>query len=167
MEKLNEVLLTQEKKFSWRAYCTKEATFGLGMAIFLVIFGQCTGLFLLMQFTAPIFRESGSNLDANDSAIIVSSMLIIGNVILILLVDRVGRKILLMTCTIGASISLTAFGIYCYLNDIIPDGSSYEWIPIFTFSLTVLLLTIGVSSIPFVLLTEILPPEVSSNEFKK
>lgn len=70
-----------------------EARLGLLMAVFLSIFVQFTGLFLLMQFAAPIFAQSGSNLAPNDAAIVTAGLQIVGNLIPMLLIDKFGRKV--------------------------------------------------------------------------
>lgn len=113
-----------------------------------------------MQFTAPVFAESGSSLDPNESAIIVAVLQILGNYLSVLLVDRVGRKVLLITSCYGVALTLGIFGLYSYLDKNGVDVIQYNWVPIFSFSAAVFVMSVGIVPIPFIIMTELLPPEI-------
>lgn len=130
------------------------------MAVFLAVFIQCTGVFILMQFTAPVFVESGSSIEPNDAAIVVAVLQILGTYISVLLIDRTGRKILLLFSCFGASLALFTFGTYTYFDRNGIQVNHHNWIPVVSLSLAIFILSIGVNTVPFVLLTEIFPPEI-------
>lgn len=60
----------------------------------LVWLNQFCGCFAMLNYTANIFAESGSNLSPNMSAIIVGVIQLFGAWISTFLVDRAGRKVL-------------------------------------------------------------------------
>lgn len=67
---------------------------------------------------------------------------------------------MLVSC-FGTAASLGALGAYSYLNQNGFDVSSYRWVPVVTFSAGIFLASIGILALPFLILAEILPPEVS------
>lgn len=54
-----------------------------------------TGHFVLMNYTASIFKYAGSALPPNESALIVASVQFIGNLCVPVLVELTGRKVIL------------------------------------------------------------------------
>lgn len=119
-----------------------------------------SGTFAMINYTSKIFAASGSTLDPNISSIIVASIQVFGVYGSTLLVDRIGRKTLLIFSTCGAFIGLLSLGIYSYLNETGYDLSSYNCIPLFSFSMFIFISCFGILPLPFIVLTEILPTEV-------
>lgn len=54
-------------------------------------------MFPCLTYTASIFDASGSNLAPNSATIIVGVFQLFGNYIATVFVDRVGRKVIMMT----------------------------------------------------------------------
>lgn len=48
----------------------------------------------MLNYTATIFKESGSNLTPNMSAIVIGTIQVIGTIISTSLVEKAGRKVL-------------------------------------------------------------------------
>lgn len=119
-----------------------------------------SGTFAMINYTANIFKASGSTLDPNISSIIIAVIQVLGVYGSTLLVDRIGRKTLLIFSTSGAFVGLTSLGIYSYLNDSGYDLTTYNWIPLISFSTFVFISCFGILPLPFIVLTEILPTEV-------
>lgn len=76
-----------------------------------------------------IFQATGSSLDPYSSSIICTALAVLGNLIQLFLVDRFGRKFLMITSFAISSICTAALGIYFYMfnND---SASNIEWLPI-------------------------------------
>lgn len=119
-----------------------------------------SGTFAMINYTASIFKESGSTLDPHTSSIIVAVIQILGVYGSTLLVDRIGRKTLLIFSTSGAFIGLISLGIFSYLNENGFDLTTYNCIPLLSFSFFVFISCFGILPLPFIVLTEILPAEV-------
>lgn len=85
---------------------------------------------------------------------------LVGCIISTGLVDKVGRKILLLVSLISVAIGLTALGMYSYLQEINIDVTDYTWVPVATLSFVFLMTAIGIYGLPFVLLAEVLPLNV-------
>lgn len=120
-----------------------------------------SGTFAMINYTSNIFAASGSTLDPNISSIIVATIQILGVYGSTLLVDRIGRKTLLIFSTSGAFIGLLSLGIYSYLNEAGYDLTSCNWIPLVSFSTFIFISCFGILPLPFIVLTEILPAEVN------
>lgn len=119
-----------------------------------------SGHFPLMQFTATIFKESGSSLPPNDSAIIVAVIQIIGSSMSVFLIDRIGRRPIMLTSCFGTAASLSAIGAYSYLDKRGYNVESLNWIPIVGYSSGIFLLTMGMIGLPPTIITEVIPAEV-------
>lgn len=120
-----------------------------------------SGTFAFVNYTANIFKESGSTIDPNVSSIIVAVIQIFGVYGSTVLVDRIGRKTLLIFSTSGAFVGLMSLGIYSYLNENGYDLTTCNWIPLISFSTFIFISCFGILPLPFIVLTEILPAEVT------
>ncbi|KAJ9595590.1 hypothetical protein L9F63_013211, partial [Diploptera punctata] len=72
----------------------------------------------------------------------------------------VGRRPLLITSTLGCSLSLGILGTYLYLNDKGFNISGFEWIPLTCLVSYILMLCLGLSPLPNVILGEVFPSNV-------
>ena len=121
---------------------------------------QFCGCFAMMTSTATIFKESGSNLSPNVSSIIVGGIQIIGSIFPTLLVERLGRKMMMGLSAYGASIGLSILGGYTFLKSEGYNMESFTWIPLATFSFVIFIVNWGVMTLPFMILNEISQPKV-------
>lgn len=107
-----------------------------------------------------MFRKSGSDFDANESTIIMGSVELVGAVLAVLLIDKIGRRILYMMSTTGAAIGLCAVGVYSYCVDDGYNMDGLNWIPVTFISIGLFSTTIGVTPVTVVLISEIMPLKV-------
>lgn len=114
----------------------------------------------MLNYTATIFEKAGSTLSPNMSAIIVGFIQIIGSYFSTVLVDRAGRKFCIAFSAGGTSFGLTILGTYIYLDMIGVDVSSFKWIPLVSFSFVIFIASWGVLTLPFLVLSEIMPEKV-------
>lgn len=96
---LNKLQLLQEKspsgdgKLCLADFTTITARKALLICLMLCSLNQLCGCFAMMNYTATIFQEAGSNLAPNSSAIIVGIIQLFGAYASTILVDRAGRKV--------------------------------------------------------------------------
>lgn len=117
----------------------------------------------MINYTANIFKASGSDLDPHFSSIVIAAIQILGVYGSTNLVDRIGRKTLLTFSTSGAFLGLLSLGIYSYLSENGFDLTDYYWVPLLSFSTFVFISCFGILPLPFIILTEILPTKASEN----
>lgn len=84
----------------------------------------------MTMHAAQVFIDSGAMFDANISAIILGFLQVVGIYASSILVDKVGRRILLGVSSFGAAISLFIFGTFSYLISQGLDLSVVDWIPV-------------------------------------
>lgn len=113
----------------------------------------------MSSYTQKVFIESGSSLSSNHSSIIVAAFQFLANCVAMVLVDKVGRKILITISTVGTSIGLICMG----LHDLHKEQlDAYRWIPIASFSTIIMMASIGILPLTFVVLSEIAPKKVGA-----
>lgn len=121
---------------------------------------QCSGTFAIMNYTATIFHESGSDLSPNTSSIIVAVIQLLGTYVSIVLVDKSGRKILLIISAAGTSLGLVVLGTYSYLSKNGYDVTGFGMVPILSLSFVIFIASIGIITLPFVVIAEVLPTKI-------
>lgn len=124
---------------------------------------QFCGALAIITYSANIFTESGSDLSPNVSSIIVALIQLTGTVVSFILVDNLGRKILLLISTIGTTAGLFSMGIFSFLQHSGHDLSELGSLPILSLSFTILFSSFGILPLPYVILAEVLPQKVSIN----
>lgn len=132
--------------------------FMIGVA--LILMHEFCGVFTMLNYTATIFRESGSTISPQFSAIIVGLIQLLGTYVATFLVDRLGRKVLLIVSAIGSSLCLACLGAYSYANSIGIDVKPYSWVSIASFSGMMFLAACGLIPLMFVVIAEVMPEKV-------
>nr|CAD7424470.1 unnamed protein product [Timema monikensis] len=102
---------------------------------------------------------SGSNLSPNLSTILTGSFLLIGVLIATFLIDKAGRKVLMIISDLIMFLCMAVLGGYFYLKNTGVDVENYGWVPLVSLSLHVFSLSLGVGSVPYVVIAEIFPPQ--------
>lgn len=121
---------------------------------------QFCGNFAIVNYAATIFAASGSQMDANVSTIILGVVQIVGTVSSAVLVDNLGRKPLYIVSSAGCVLGLATIGAFTFLHHAGIDLRAFDWVPVTSLSFVIFISSIGVVSLPFVVLTEILPPKI-------
>ncbi|XP_017011525.2 facilitated trehalose transporter Tret1 [Drosophila takahashii] len=128
----------------------------------LISFNQLCGCFAMLNYTAVIFEQAGSSLKPTIAAIIVGGIQLVGTYLSTLLVDKLGRKLLLLVSAVGIGLGQSAMGIYSYLQVTGYHVASFSWVPIAGFSFMLLLAAVGLLSLPFLVISEIMPQKIRS-----
>lgn len=138
---------------------------GAFLAITLIVFADLCGSFVIINFLTPIFAAAKIELDIYLSTIIVGVIQIVGSSVSTALVDRCGRRMLLMWSGLGTGICLSALAVYFYVLTI-PEQSELiqqvQWLPLLAIAGTILISTFGVTTLPFFILAELLPVKLRS-----
>ncbi|XP_037927514.1 facilitated trehalose transporter Tret1 [Teleopsis dalmanni] len=146
-----------DTKLTFKDFITKSALKSFCTAAVLLIATQGSGSFAFINYMTHIFAASGTNLSPNTSTIIMGVVQIFGVYAAILFVDRCGRKVLLLISTGGMSIGLTIFGLFTYFKPIDND-----WIPVAVMGFVIFIANIGVVTMTFVMLVELMPLKIRS-----
>ncbi|XP_045780681.1 facilitated trehalose transporter Tret1-like [Maniola jurtina] len=136
-------------------------------ALFIVvginILQHCSGIAPILFFASIIFDMAGSKIDASLSMIIIAEFQLIGTSISSVLIERAGRKKLLIISSANCSLSMFFLGLYFYLDHIgNPIVSGVRWLPLAILIVFFIGFECGLGIIPIVLMVEMFTSNVRS-----
>ncbi|XP_055545654.1 facilitated trehalose transporter Tret1-2 homolog isoform X1 [Wyeomyia smithii] len=149
-----------QDEITWADLSSRHARKAFLIGICLMAFNQFCGCFAMLNYTASVFAESGSSLTANMSAIVIGTIQMFGSYFSTVLVERAGRKLLLIVSGAGIAIGLAIFAAFSYIKSIGHDVTAYNWLPLVCFSTVIFVASLGVLTLPFVVLAEIMPQKI-------
>lgn len=138
----------------------RSARRGFFLGFILITLTCSSGAFVLLHYTVSIFQEAGSHLTPELSSIIVASLQLFGSYVATFLVDRAGRKLLIISSSFCVALVLILMGTYSVLNANGYNVKAFSWIPLVCLSLVVFLAANGSASLPYVVLCEVLTQKV-------
>lgn len=125
----------------------------------LMLFQQFSGINAVIFYTNNIFQSAGSDIDPALATIIVGIVQTIFTVISSLLIEKAGRKILLLQSCIIMGLCLIVLGIYFKLQADGVDVSSAGWLPLLCLVLFIISFSLGFGPIPWMMMAELFPVE--------
>lgn len=135
---------------------------GLGTAITLTIFSQCTASLPFVNYAVTIFDKSGTSLNSYFSSIMLATSLLLGSISSNVTADKLGRKLLNFISLVGAAIGLFAMSAYQYFNISGYDLSAYAWIPVACLSFVIFISSAGITPLAVVCSLECIPLKVQT-----
>jgi len=179
-----------EKKVSLGDWLEPSCIRPLLIAFTLMFFFQMSGINLMLMFAITIFGQVGQ-LDAFLSQILVGSALFASNTLTLVVAGKLPRRVMLLTCSLGLSVTLAIMGL-CYqlddweksckkeLQDLnscntsnatlcseesLRTSCSYGLglLPIITAMVYIFMFNIGYGSLVWMTATEILPAKIRSS----
>lgn len=150
----------QEPRITFQDLTTAHATKAFLIGVSLMALNQFCGCFAMLNYTASIFSESGSTLSANMSAIVIGSIQMVGSYLSTVLVERAGRKLLLIISAAGIAIGQGIFAGFSYAKSLGHNVDSFDWLPLVCFSFSIFIGSVGVLTLPFLVLAEVMPQKI-------
>lgn len=126
----------------------------------LMLFQQLSGINVVLSYMQSIFSASGTSIPADLSAIIVAVFQILTLLITVAIVDKLGRRILLLLSALGSCLSHAALGAFFFLQSLDYDVSSIFWLPIASLILFIVAFNLGFASIPWAVMGELFPANI-------
>jgi len=122
---------------------------------------QLSGINAVLFYTASIFDDANINMDANLAAILVGFFIFVATLISTFLIDKLGRRILLLTSYSSMFVCFLCMAIYFQIQANNPDGlSKWSILPVIFLCLYVFMNSIGAAPVAFVMMGEIFAPNV-------
>ncbi|CAK1540943.1 unnamed protein product [Leptosia nina] len=125
----------------------------------LMFFQQFSGINAVIFYTNQIFASAGSDIPAVIATIIVGVVQTIATYISSLLIERAGRRILLLQSCIIMGLCLIILGTYFKLQEDGANVSSVGWIPLVCLVLFIISFSLGFGPIPWMMMSELFPVE--------
>jgi len=131
------------------------------LMIALMLFQQFSGINAVIFYTSDIFESAGSDLSNSLSTIIVGIVQFIATCSSIFMIDKAGRKILLLVSSSVMCVSLVVLGVFFQLKD---NGKAdgLGWLPLICLMIFMVAFSIGYGPIPWLMLGELIPQKVKA-----
>lgn len=154
----SSVQQTTHKKLEFKnIFGSKSVRRGLMLCVGTTFVQQFSGINPVVSYLQPIFELSAVRLQPELASAIIGAVQIIMTTISSIIVDRLGRKILLLLSATGIYTSLTILGLYLYFN-----FASLNWLPILCLIIYMMSFNVGLSPIPWTLMGELFAPDIKS-----
>ncbi|KAI4461913.1 sugar transporter-like [Holotrichia oblita] len=140
---------------------SKKTTKSFIVALILVLSAQLCGIDIVLSLTQNIFESAVTSGDQAIPPIIIGAVQFITSFIAPAIVDRLGRKILLLISAAGVILSETFLGLYFYLQENQNNVENIAWIPLTTLILFIISYNVGLGPVPWTIMGEILPANLS------
>jgi len=129
------------------------------IALGVMIFQQLSGINAVIFYSGDIFKAAGSTLDPKVATIIVGVVQVVVTYISSTVVDRVGRKVLLLLSASIMGLCLAILGLYFCLKKG-DDVSSIGWLPLLCVTVYIVMFSLGFGPLPWLMMGEVFAPNV-------
>ncbi|XP_030372317.1 facilitated trehalose transporter Tret1-2 homolog isoform X2 [Scaptodrosophila lebanonensis] len=133
----------------------------LGISLGLMFFQQLCGINAVIFYSNQIFEDAQTGIEPTLSAILVGVMQVVATFVSTLVVDKLGRRILLLASGVVMALSTTAIGVYFYLQD--QDASSVSdlgWLPVASLCIFIIMFSIGYGPVPWLMMGELFATDI-------
>lgn len=145
----------------FRELFKREHSKAILISLGLMFFQQMSGINAVIFYTVSIFKDAGSTIDENLSTIIVGIVNFGATFVATVLIERLGRKILLYISGALMVITLGTLGTFFYVRTL-TDVTDFGWVPLVSFVVYVIGFSLGFGPIPWLMMGEILPGRIRS-----
>lgn len=159
-EELEQMKKDVERQMSERGtfkdlFCLESNRKALFVMIGIRSIQQFSGISAWSLFTQTIFIQAGGNISPLTATLVYIFTQLVMTTSGSVLLEKFGRKPLLLYSQIGAGIILNLGGIYFYLREMTNvDLSSITWIPLVVMVSFVVIYSVGLGTVPSLLLSE-------------
>jgi sugar porter (SP) family MFS transporter len=127
---------------------------GLGLAIF----QQLVGINTVIYYAPTILSYAGkSTSGAIGQTVFIGVTNLIGTIIAVLLLDKLGRRVFLLVGTAGLTVALVALGLFFHSTSI---ANNYGWLALGSLILYIASFAIGLGPVFWLMISEIFPLDV-------
>uniref|UniRef100_W5M2R0 Solute carrier family 2, facilitated glucose transporter member 8 n=1 Tax=Lepisosteus oculatus TaxID=7918 RepID=W5M2R0_LEPOC len=101
------------------------------IGVLLMLFQQLTGINAIMFYAETIFEEANFQKASSVATVIVAAIQVVFTALAALIMDRAGRKVLLVLSGLAMAVSTAVFGAYFKITSAAPtNGSSLSGVPL-------------------------------------
>lgn len=138
------------------------------IGVMLMVFQQMTGINAIMFYAENIFEQAHFK-ESDLASVIVGVIQVVFTGVAALIMDRAGRKVLLIISGVAMAISTTAFGVYFYMmsklhsTTLMLDAAAEEpnadlaWLALASMAVFIMGFALGWGPIPWLVMSEIFP----------
>ena len=153
---------TQEKGRPRDLIATQGTRRALIVVIGLIFIQQFGGIMAILSNAQDVFEITpGNTITSSECVIVVGGIQVLVSIGTVLLVDRLGRRLLLLVSTSGCAIALAVMGAYQYVHlrtDV--DTAAYDWLPLACVVVFLVSYYSGVGPLPIAMMGEMFPSNI-------
>lgn len=123
-------------------------------------FQQFTGVNCIVFYVEEIFLDAGGSVQGSNAAIMVGGAQLAACLVSTLVVDRAGRRPLLLISGTVMAACCTTLGAFFFMKSHGQDVSGLGWLPVASVCLYFIIFSLGFGPVPWVMLGELFAPEV-------
>ncbi|XP_012230915.2 facilitated trehalose transporter Tret1-like isoform X1 [Linepithema humile] len=128
----------------------------------LAAFQQMSGSQAIVQYAEIIFDEANANMEGKHLTMILGAIQVIFTIISMIIIDRIGRKPLLIISSIGSACSTAMVAAYFNLQHNHVDTSELGWLAATGVVMYIVMYSLGMASLFFTLGSELLATNVKA-----
>ncbi|XP_029943664.1 LOW QUALITY PROTEIN: solute carrier family 2, facilitated glucose transporter member 8-like [Salarias fasciatus] len=134
------------------------------IGVMLMVFQQMTGINAIMFYAENIFEQAHFK-ESDLASVIVGLIQVVFTAVAALIMDKAGRKVLLIISGVAMAVSTAAFGVYFYLveaQSAAGEGSHADlaWLALLSMAVFITGFALGWGPIPWLVMSEIFPVKV-------
>lgn len=129
------------------------------LGVFLMVFQQMTGINAIMFYAESIFEQAHFQ-NGDLGSVLVGVVQVLFTAVAAVIMDRAGRKLLLIISGSSMALSTAAFGVYFYLLEQPQPQTQLAWLALLSMGVFITGFALGWGPIPWLLMSEILPVKV-------
>jgi SP family facilitated glucose transporter-like MFS transporter 8 len=108
-----------------------------------------------------LFQDAGSDLEPSTATIIVGVIQVVATFISTLVVDRLGRRLLLLISDFVMAVCALLLGVFFYLKDVEKDDvTNLGWLPLTSVCVFIIVFSLGYGPIPWMMVGELFAPQI-------
>lgn len=125
---------------------------GLIISMGLMFFQQVSGINAVIFYTNAIFDAADTGISASLATIIIGVMQVLATFVSTMIVDRAGRRILLLISDSIMALCTLVLGIYFYLQQENPENvNNLGWLPILALVVFIVCFSLGFGPVPWIM----------------
>lgn len=135
---------------------------GIITTVGLMMVQQGSGINVFLSYMNSIFAASASSIPSDVSTIIIAVVQTIIVCVTSLVIDKLGRRLLLLISAGGTCLAQVFMGTYFYMKDNKYEVDQLSWLPMSSLVLFMIAYNLGIGPLPWAILGEIFPPNMKS-----
>lgn len=153
----------EDSEASWGDLCAPGTRTPFIIALVMMVIQQCSGINGVMFYCSQIFSSAGVK-DAAIAALALQGVQLVFTAVAVFLMDRAGRKVLLVCAGTGMAFFSGTMGVFFWLNKDNEAGSAetMTWLALISLIGYIIFFSIGMGAIPWLLMSEIFASKVRS-----
>ncbi|KAL7731834.1 hypothetical protein ACLKA6_017418 [Drosophila palustris] len=145
----------------WAALTRPVTIKAMSISLGLMFFQQVSGINAVIFYSEGIFEAAKTGIDSSLSTILIGVMQVVATLASTIVVDKLGRRLLLLASGIVMALSTTAIGVYFFLKD--QDENSVAnlgWLPVASLCIFIIMFSIGYGPVPWLMMGELFATDI-------